>query len=256
METIREINIPEIDISEIDAKSKEIGENINYDEVRDRIRQVLEKITDKKNRGKKVSQETIGKYLFPYLGSESSTQSNMSRFINGNKGAKHHKTETNCPSMNALIRLAQLTGISTDWFLYGKESTEIDNKKKTLRDYARLLFIDMKNDLGADIIDEVYTINNPNDPDVKPEEYPYIRIDIPVWSKDSYYDPETDQIRRHGACVDLLLATQKINSIYKARDNVSEDSTVYNVLNNAITSTIQEIPKRTVHYDDRGLNYD
>lgn len=251
MKTIREI-----DISEIDAKSKEIGENINYDEVRDRIRQVLEKITDKKNRGKKVSQETIGKYLFPYLGSESSTQSNMSRFINGNKGAKHHKTETNCPSMNALIRLAQLTGISTDWFLYGKESTEIDNKKKTLRDYARLLFIDMKNDLGADIIDEVYTINNPNDPDVKPEEYPYIRIDIPVWSKDSYYDPETDQIRRHGACVDLLLATQKINSIYKARDNVSEDSTVYNVLNNAIISTIQEIPKRTVHYDGRGLNYD
>lgn len=149
-----------------------------------------------------------------------------------------------------------MTGISTDWFLYGENSTEIDNKKKTLRDYARLLFIDMKNDLGADIIDEVYTTNNPNDPDVKPEEYPYIRIDIPVWSKDSYYDPETDQIRRHGACVDLLLATQKIDSIYKARDNVSEDSTVYNVLNNAITSTIQEIPKRTVHYDDRGLNYD
>lgn len=149
-----------------------------------------------------------------------------------------------------------MTGISTDWFLYGENSSGINNKKKTLRDYARLLFIDMKNDLGADIIDEVYTINNPNDPDVKPEEYPYIRIDIPVWSKDSYYDPETDQIRRHGACVDLLLATQKIDSIYKARDNVSEDSTVYNVLNNAITSTIQEIPKRTVHYDDRGLNYD
>lgn len=64
MKTIKEINIPEIDISEIDAKSKEIEENINYDEVRDRIRQVLEKITDKKNRGKKVSQDTIGKYLF------------------------------------------------------------------------------------------------------------------------------------------------------------------------------------------------
>ena len=53
MKTIKEINIPEIDISEIDAKSKEIEENINYDEVRDRIRQVLEKITDKKNRGEK-----------------------------------------------------------------------------------------------------------------------------------------------------------------------------------------------------------
>ena len=56
MKTIKEINIPEIDISEIDAKSKEIEENINYDEVRNRIRQVLDKITDKKNRGKKVSQ--------------------------------------------------------------------------------------------------------------------------------------------------------------------------------------------------------
>ena len=32
MKTIKEINIPEIDISEIDAKSKKIGENINYDE--------------------------------------------------------------------------------------------------------------------------------------------------------------------------------------------------------------------------------
>lgn len=254
MKTIKEINIPEIDISEIDAKSKEIEENINYDEVRDRIRQVLEKITDKKNRGKKVSQDTIGKYLFPHLGADSSTQSTMSRFVNGNKKTKN--LSDNCPDIKALTRLSQLTGISTDWFLYGENSTEIDNKKKTLRDYARLLFIDMKNDLGADIIDEVYPINNPNDPDVKPEEYPYIRIDIPVWSKDSYYDPETDQIRRHGACIDLLLATQKIDSIYKARDNVSEDSTVYNVLNNAITSTIQEIPKRTVHYDDRGLNYD
>ena len=78
MKTIKEINIPEIDISEIDAKSKEIEENINYDEVRDRIRQVLEKITDKKNRGKKVSQDTIGKYLFPHLGADSSTQSTMS----------------------------------------------------------------------------------------------------------------------------------------------------------------------------------
>lgn len=48
MKTIKEINIPEIDISEIDAKSKKIGENINYDEVRNRIRQVLDKITDKK----------------------------------------------------------------------------------------------------------------------------------------------------------------------------------------------------------------
>lgn len=48
METIREI-----DISEIDAKSKGINKEINYDEVRNRIRQVLDKITDKKNRGKK-----------------------------------------------------------------------------------------------------------------------------------------------------------------------------------------------------------
>lgn len=49
METIREI-----DISEIDAKSKGINKEINYDEVRNRIRQVLDKITDKKNRGKKL----------------------------------------------------------------------------------------------------------------------------------------------------------------------------------------------------------
>lgn len=49
MKTIREI-----DISEIDARSKGINKEINYDEVRNRIRQVLDKITDKKNRGKKL----------------------------------------------------------------------------------------------------------------------------------------------------------------------------------------------------------
>ena len=141
METIREI-----DISEIDARSKGINKEINYDEVRDRIRQVLDKITDKKNRGKKVSQDTIGKYLFPHLGADSSTQSTMSRFVNGNKNTKN--PSDNCPDIKALTRLSQLTGISTDWFLYGENSGG-RNKEKTWRDYARLMFIDMHKDFGA-----------------------------------------------------------------------------------------------------------
>lgn len=49
MKTIREI-----DISEIDARSKGINKEINYDEVRNRIRQVLDKITDKKIEEKKL----------------------------------------------------------------------------------------------------------------------------------------------------------------------------------------------------------
>ncbi|WP_306508677.1 hypothetical protein [Dialister invisus] len=237
MKTIREI-----DISEIDAKSKEIRENINYDEVRNRIRQVLDKITDKKNRGKKVSQETIGKYLFPYLGSESSTQSNMSRFINGNKGAKHHKTETNCPSMNALIRLAQLTGISTDWFLYGEESTEIDNKKKTLRDYARLMLIDMKNDLGAKIM----LVNCP--PDCVPiptGKFPVLRIEIPVGT----YTIDNNNavtplhvgkfVEWASPMGDLLRAVKSVNALDSLMEQTPINSPAYPALSNSIQLTIQ-----------------
>lgn len=74
METIREI-----DISEIDAKSKGINKEINYDEVRNRIRQVLDKITDKKNRGKKLV-KILSANIFFHIGADSSTQSTMSRF--------------------------------------------------------------------------------------------------------------------------------------------------------------------------------
>ena len=240
METIREINIPEIDISEIDAKSKEIEENINYDEVRDRIRQVLEKITDKKNRGKKVSQDTIGKYLFPHLGADSSTQSTMSRFVNGNKKTKN--LSDNCPDIKALTRLSQLTGISTDWFLYGENSSGINNKKKTLRDYARLMLIDMKNDLGAKIM----LVNCP--PDCVPiptGKFPVLRIEIPVGT----YTIDNNNavtplhvgkfVEWASPMGDLLRAVKSVNALDSLMEQTPINSPAYPALSNSIQLTIQ-----------------
>ena len=239
METIREINIPEIDISEIDAKSKEIEENINYDEVRDRIRQVLEKITDKKNRGKKVSQDTIGKYLFPHLGADSSTQSTMSRFVNGNKKTKN--LSDNCPDIKALTRLSQLIGISTDWFLYGENSSGINNKKKTLRDYARLMLIDMKRDLNADIA----LVNCPiDDLPVPTGKFPVIRIDIPIKTYTNYDDnrPLLYQdrfIEWESPMGDLFRAVKSVNALDSLMEQTPINSPAYPALSNSIQLTIQ-----------------
>lgn len=256
MKTIKEINIPEIDISEIDAKSKEIEENINYDEVRDRIRQVLDKITDKKNRGKKVSQDTIGKYLFPHLGADSSTQSTMSRFVNGNKKTKN--PSDNCPDIKALTRLSQLTGISTDWFLYGENSSGINNKKKTLRDYARLMFIDMKNDLGATFT----TVECPTDNlPFNINSSPTIRIDIPL--RVSLINDTFDNgpvncklIGQETASSDLLKAVYQIIGIYASMENMHNNfhQSTYNALRSAITSIIQLVPARPVT-DWGGVTY-
>lgn len=253
METIREI-----DISEIDARSKGINKEINYDEVRNRIRQVLDKITDKKNRGKKVSQDTIGKYLFPHLGADSSTQSTMSRFVNGNKKTKN--LSDNCPDIKALTRLSQLTGISTDWFLYGKNSSEIDNKKKTLRDYARLMLIDMKNDLGA-----TFTfIDCPHgETPIELDANPTIRIDIPLrtnYIKDHPFEesPATHQIiYRETAASDLLIASRQVVDIYDAMDKIPADGPSYIALEHLIDSTIQKnIPALPVYNDGGTAGYD
>lgn len=235
METIREI-----DISEIDARSKGINKEINYDEVRNRIRQVLDKITDKKNRGKKVSQDIIGKYLFPHLGADSSTQSTMSRFVNGNKKTKN--LSDNCPDIKALTRLSQLTGISTDWFLYGENFSEIDNKKKTLRDYARLMLIDMKNDLGAKIM----LVNCP--PDCVPiptGKFPVLRIEIPVGT----YTIDNNNavtplhvgkfVEWASPMGDLLRAVKSVNALDSLMEQTPINSPAYPALSNSIQLTIQ-----------------
>lgn len=230
MKTIREI-----DISEIDARSKGINKEINYDEVRNRIRQVLDKITDKKNRGKKVSQDTIGKYLFPHLGADSSTQSTMSRFVNGNKKTKN--LSDNCPDIKALTRLSQLTGISTDWFLYGENSSEIDNKKKTLRDYARLMLIDMKRDLNADIA----LVNCPiDDLPVPTGKFPVIRIDIPIKTYTNRPLLYQDRfIEWESPMGDLFRAVKSVNALDSLMEQTPINSPAYPALSNSIQLTIQ-----------------
>ena len=137
-----------IDISDIEKKNDFIQKNINYDDVRRRIRQVLDIITDKDNNKARVSQETIGKYLFPHLGADSSTQSTMSRFVNGNKNNKGDS----CPDLKALGILSQLTGISLNWFLYG-DSTENTTDSGIIKahDLYRMLFIDFPTKYGMEI---------------------------------------------------------------------------------------------------------
>ncbi len=240
MKTIKEINIPEIDISEIDAKSKKIGENINYDEVRNRIRQVLDKITDKKNRGKKVSQDTIGKYLFPHLGADSSTQSTMSRFVNGNKNTKN--PSDNCPDIKALIRLSQLTGISTDWFLYGENSGG-RNKEKTWRDYARLMFIDMHKDFGAIFEGENCSGHDiePVDPDLPA--FMIIKMPISTFKFPGSSDPILDT-NMHS----FLTAALSVNALYKAESYEGGCSKISaKAISSAINSIVDQISEGSVH---------
>lgn len=137
-----------IDISDIEKKYNSIQKNINYDDVRRRIKKVLATITDKENNKFRVSQETIGKYLFPHLGANSSTQSTMSRFVNGNKNVKGDS----CPDLKALGILSQLTGISLNWFLYGN-STENTTDSGIIKahDLYRTLFIDLPTKYGMEI---------------------------------------------------------------------------------------------------------
>lgn len=135
-----------IDISDIEKRYNSIQKNINYDDVRIRIKKVLATITDKDNNKARASQETIGKYLFPHLGADSSTQSTMSRFVNGNKNAKGDS----CPDINALGKLSQLTGIPLNWFLYG-DSNENTTNSDTIKahDLYRMLFIDLPTKYGV-----------------------------------------------------------------------------------------------------------
>lgn len=168
-----------IDISDIEKKYNSIQKNINYDDVRRRIKKVLNIITDKGNNKARVSQETIGKYLFPHLGANSSTQSTMSRFVNGNKNAKGDS----CPDINALGKLSQLTGISLDWFLYGN-STENTTDSGIIKahDLYRMLFIDLPRKYGAKM-----AVTKPIEPGNTPipdnlcfVDDPQIKISLPI----------------------------------------------------------------------------
>lgn len=230
-----------IDISEIAARNKELNQEINYDDVRDRIRQVLSKITDKTNKGKKVSQETMGRYLFPHLGAESSVQSTMSRFVNGNKEAKISKGIA--PDISALIRLSQLTGISTDWFLYGKEHDKMGSNKKTLQDWARLILIDMKRDFKANI----ELVNCPEDDLPVPQgEFPYIRIDIPIETYTHYDDDrpllyQDRFIEWNTPLGDLVAAVDRVMALDTLIEQFPFDSPANRALSNAIQLTIQDL---------------
>lgn len=150
---------------------------------------MLDIITDKKNNKAHVSQETIGKYLFPHLGADSSTQSTMSRFVNGNKNAKGDS----CPDINALGKLSQLTGISLSWFLYG-DSTEntTDSGMIKAHDLYRMLFIDLPTKYGMKIELTETPVSSLDFSDYFPKrpykllfkEKPYLLLKLPLYHYD------------------------------------------------------------------------
>ena len=134
-----------------------------------------------------------------------------------------------------------MTGISTDWFLYGENSSEIDNKKKTLRDYARLMLIDMKRDLNADIA----LVNCPiDDLPVPTGKFPVIRIDIPIKTYTNYDDnrPLLYQdrfIEWESPMGDLFRAVKSVNALDSLMEQTPINSPAYPALSNSIQLTIQ-----------------
>lgn len=221
-----------IDISDIEKKNESIQKNINYDDVRRRIRQVLDIITDKENNKARASQETIGKYLFPHLGANSSTQSTMSRFVNGNKKAKGDI----CPDINALGKLSQLTGISLNWFLYGN-STENGTDSGIIKahDLYRMLFIDLPTKYGMEI-----EVTKPiEQDDLSFSEQPYLSLKLPLLAVYSPQD-KTYEIEDYCYTFELYNFSKTILAMQAALKYTREDEDIQKVLNDGIEASISK----------------
>lgn len=141
-----------IPISDIKRNSQQLSKKtIDWDDVRQRICTILDNIVDAT--GKKYSDEEIGKFLFPRLGANSSTQSTVSRFRHPNNGkfstGERKPTNDIKPDLEALARLSKLTDIPLEWFIWGDTPLSNVANKKSLQDYARLIFMNMRHDLGA-----------------------------------------------------------------------------------------------------------
>lgn len=231
-----------IDISDIEKRNDSIQKNINYDDVRRRIRQVLDIITDKKNNKAHVSQETIGKYLFPHLGADSSTQSTMSRFVNGNKNNKGDS----CPDLKALGILSQLTGISLNWFLYGN-STENTTNSGIIKahDLYRMLFIDLPTKYGMEI-----EVTKPSDTDeIIFNEQPYLSLKLPLYAVYSPQD-KTYEIEDYYYTFELYCFSKTILAMQDALKRTKEDKDIQKVLNDGIEASINKKKNVNLKLDD------
>lgn len=253
-----------IDISDIEKKYNSIQKNINYDDVRIRIKKVLATITDKNNNKARASQETIGKYLFPHLGADSSTQSTMSRFVNGNKNAKGDS----CPDINALGKLSQLTGIPLNWFLYG-DSTENTTDSGIIKahDLYRMLFIDLPTKYGVKL--ELTKIATHIDclPDYsRPKklhsfifnEKPYLLLKLPLFC-------ETDSPRFNGKdsysidsdffSYDLLNLAKKVIPAQELSDPTSGNEDNIEFFINGVTPMIKAQKNQSLQLTEGMLSY-
>lgn len=238
-----------IDISDIEKKYNSIQKNINYDDVRIRIKKVLDMITDRGNNKFRVSQETIGKYLFPHLGANSSTQSTMSRFVNGNKNAKGDS----CPDINALGKLSQLTGISLDWFLYG-DSTENTTNSDTIKahDLYRTLFIDLPTKYGMEIEVPEPIANGTDGVSICFHERPQISINLPIdsqqkWDGDisTYWVIPNDSFSHT-----LYDVARTVTLMQEARTTTRRNKNAQKAFNAGISAVIDDTKNETLTLDN------
>ena len=120
---------------------------MNANEIRGRIKMVVNNITDRVNNGKRVTRKKIGLLLFPEINDYDVLNTAMSNLVNGAPGKKPDNFSFR--NFNALFRLSYLTNIPVDWFIWGNDPLVNIANKKSIQDYARLIFVNMRKDLGA-----------------------------------------------------------------------------------------------------------
>ena len=239
-----------IDISDIEKKYNSIQKNINYDDVRRRIKKVLDIITDKENNKFRVSQEDIGKYLFPHLGANSSTQSTMSRFVNGNKKAKGDS----CPDINALGILSQITGISLDWFLYGTSNKQATSDFGIIKahDFYRMLFIDLPTKYGMEIEITEPIANGTDEVSICFSERPQISINLPIDSEQKWDgDISTYWVIPNGSFSHTLYdVARTVTLMQEARTTTRRNKNAQKAFNAGISAVIDDTKNETLTLDN------
>lgn len=198
----------ELFIGSISVNKKGIGR---------RIREIRENITPDSGQ-KKVTQEKFYSMICPDKISDGQKQ--VSAWERGSM-----------PSLEILIKIATLGHKSLDWLILGKGApgegprdmaAMENNNNLTLRDYCRLLFVDMHDKFHAS-----WQVTD------RGEEHPRLIINIPLTqsSEGHTYQPYRESSETLAYCADTM------NNIYRAMP-VTWDSDIRGVFENAIRQSI------------------
>lgn len=180
-----------------------------------RIREIRESITPDSGQ-KKVTQEKFYSMICPDKISDGQKQ--VSAWERGSM-----------PSLEILIKIATLGHKSLDWLILGKGApgegardmaAMANNNNLTLRDYCRLLFVDMHDKFNAS-----WQVTHTG------EEHPRLIINIPLSQSSEGLTYQRESSETLAYCADTM------NNIYSAMP-VTFDSDIRGVFENAIRQSI------------------